>query len=174
MGHGRSPYQAVQNFRSSLQRLVSCVTDSVVTIRGADYRPGSEFFLTLGEGEPVKLPGVDVALWIRHFARVVEHEVPQNPWRVSPIGYLYTLLEAREGGEIVSYQWHPAQRSLVTFPHLHLGAASRVGRDELRDAHLPTGFVGLEDVLSLAIRDLGVRPRRDDWAEILGAQTSTT
>ena len=154
--------------------MVSCVTDSVVTIRGADYRPGSELFLTLGEGLAVKLPGAAVAQWISHFARVVEHESPQTTWRASTIASLYTLLEARAGGEFVSYQWHPAQRSLVTFPHLHLGAASRVERDELRKAHLPTGFVRFEDVLSLAIRDLGVRPRRDDWVEILVARTSTS
>jgi hypothetical protein len=45
---------------------------------------------------------------------------------------------------------------------------SGVGREELQKAHIPTGRVELEDVLLLAIREFGVRPRRDDWEEILG------
>lgn len=58
----------------------------------------------------------------------------------------------------------------MDFPHLHLGAGSGVSREGLQKAHIPTGRVELEDVLLMAIRELGVRPRRDDWQEILGSQ----
>jgi hypothetical protein len=77
-------------------------------------------------------------------------------------------LREPEGPEIVAYHWHPGRRSPIDFPHLHLGAGSGVDREELHKAHLPTGRVELEDVLLMAIQEFGVRPRREDWEEILG------
>jgi hypothetical protein len=68
---------------------------------------------------------------------------------------------------VFSYQWHPGGRSPVTWPHLHLGAGAEVGRTELASAHLPTGRVSIEEVLRLAITELGVEPLRDDWREVL-------
>ena len=54
-----------------------------------------------------------------------------------------------------------------TSPHMHLGPAAEIGFTDLGRAHLPTGRIGLADVLRLAIRDLGAEPRRDDWREVL-------
>ena len=167
MGYGRNPYQAVQNYRSALQRVISCVTPSVILVGSTQgYRPGSEHRLVLGPEEAVKLPGADLSLSVQVFARVSD-QAGQAPWTVSTFGYYYTLREP-EGPEIVAYHWHPGRRSPIDFPHLHLGTGSGVGREELQKAHIPTGRVELEDVLALVIREFGVRPRRDDWAEILG------
>ncbi len=169
MGQGRNPYQAVQNYRSSLQRIVSCVTSSVILVGSTQgYRPGSEHRLALGPEEAVRLPGANVSLSVQVFARVLEQGERALPWTVSPFGYYYALREP-EGPEIVTYHWHPGRRSSIDFPHLHLGAGSGVGREELQKAHIPTGRVELEDVLMMAIREFGVRPRREDWARILGA-----
>ncbi len=169
MGQGRNPYQAVQSYRSSLQRAVSCVTSSVILVGSTQgYRPGSEHRLVLGPEEAVRLPGADLSLSVQVFAWVSE-PAGQAPWTVSPFGYYYALRES-EGPEIVAYHWHPGRRSPIDFPHLHLGAGSGVSREELQKAHIPTGRVELEDVLLMAIREFGVRPRRDDWQEILGTR----
>ncbi len=168
-GYGRNPYGAIQSLRSALQRAISCVTPSVLTARSAGgYGPDSEHLLTLGSGEPVRMAGIaEVSLWLRHFARVAEHEGLQGPWRADTTGYYYSILDG-EGREVIAYHWHPGRRSPINFPHLHLGSGSGVSRNELQKAHIPTGRVELEDVLAMAIREFGVRPRRDDWAEILG------
>ena len=50
---------------------------------------------------------------------------------------------------------------------LAVGSAARVGYAALVTAHVPTGRVALQDVLRLAITDLGTRPQRDDWRQIL-------
>jgi hypothetical protein len=114
----------------------------------------------------VRLPGADLSLSVQVFARVSE-QAEQVPWTVSPFGYSYTLREP-EGLEILAYHWHAGRRSPIDLPHLHLGAGSEVSREELQKAHVPTGRVELEDVLLMVIREFGVRPRRDDWQEILG------
>jgi hypothetical protein len=168
VGQGRNPYQAVRSYRSSLQKTVSCVTASVILVGSMQgYRPGSEHRLVLGPEEAVRLPGADLSLSVQVFARVSE-QAGQALWRVSPFGYYYALRESG-GPEIVAYPWHPGRRSTIAFPHLHLGTGSGVSREELHKAHIPTGHVELEDVLLMAIREFGVRPKRDDWEEILGA-----
>jgi len=115
----------------------------------------------------VRLPGANLSLSVQVFARVSE-QAGQAPWTVSPFGYSYALRES-QGPEILAYHWHPGRRSPIDSPHLHLGAGSGVGREELQKAHIPTGRVELEDVLLMAIREFGVRSRREDWEEILSA-----
>ena len=79
---------------------------------------------------------------------------------------MYALYDV-DGREVVAYHWHPEGRSGVTTPHLHLGTGASVGRRDLAGAHLPTGRILLEDVLRLGVAELGVRPLRRDWREIL-------
>lgn len=114
----------------------------------------------------MKLSGADVALSIQHFVRVRESDEPHIAWQTETFAYFYAL-EEPEGSEIIAYHWHPGERSPVTIPHLHLESGANIGRDELQKAHVPTGTIELEDVLWLAVREFGARPRREDWAMIL-------
>jgi hypothetical protein len=105
-------------------------------------------------------------LGIRMHYRVSREPALRRSWTVETVRYLYALRD-NEGREVLSYHWHPAERSISNDPHLHLGPASRVGHRALARAHLPTGLIALQDVLRFAIGELGVRPRRRDWARIL-------
>ncbi|MGH3087360.1 MAG: hypothetical protein ACRDSJ_08585 [Rubrobacteraceae bacterium] len=138
----------------------------VILIHGAEYGPGSEHALILGGANPAKLPGTDIALSIRLYVRISEHADGRSSWKAIAISYFHTVFDGSDR-EIIAYHWHPDWRSPITTPRLHLGAGANVGREELRKAHVPTGFIELEDVLLLAIREFGARPRRDDWAMIL-------
>src|SRR5262249_25712496 len=79
-------------------------------------------------------------------------------------GYFYSLEETSEK-EIITYQWHPS--GPCKFPHLHLASSSELGAKTLNKLHLPTGRIAVEQVLRLAVEELGVQPRRADWSEIL-------
>lgn len=86
-------------------------------------------------------------------------------------GYNYTIEHPSEG-EVVSFQWHPGGEAGIDFPHVHIGPAmsrhdSVVRAGEAHKIHLPTGEVSLANVLRLAISELEVEPRRDDWEAIL-------
>ena len=89
------------------------------------------------------------------------HEAPGK----SP-SYLTITLWKTPKGEIL-YHWHPQGTSTVNFPHVHLRPGGQLGGTRINEAHFPTGLVALEEVLRLAIREFGVRPRRPDWAEVL-------
>lgn len=82
------------------------------------------------------------------------------------VGYAYAFANARLE-EILAYHWHPDQRSHVKHPHIHLGAGAQVGFDALSNAHIPSGWIALPDVIRMAITELKVTPRRDDREVIL-------
>lgn len=82
--------------------------------------------------------------------------------------YLFAIGDD-SGRELIAYHWHPQGPSRVTGPHLHVHADIQLGSAWLPKAHLPTGTVALQDVLRLAIEELGVEPLRDDWQAVLEA-----
>jgi hypothetical protein len=117
----RTPAEAVAAFVEPLGRAVSCITNAVINVRGG-YQPSvSPHAITLNDGTAVRLAS-DLFIVISQWYRIVEDAESREPWNVSVIGYLCSLDVA--GQEIISYQWHPAAPSPVTFPHLHVGAGA--------------------------------------------------
>jgi hypothetical protein len=108
---------------------------------------------------------ISVAVAQRYLV-VETNEHSSTRWRVEVVGYTYVVASA-DGPEILSYHWHSEDAQLVRSPHLHLGPGAQIGREELHKAHLPTGPVGLADVIRLLITDFGAPPRRADWTQIL-------
>ncbi len=135
---------------------------------GGGYHPaGGPHAATLAGGLPVPLRGpANVALVVALQYRIAQESGPSSPWKVRISAYAYQLVN-REEMEVISYHWHPSGRSAVTWPHLHLGPAG-VGRHAmLATAHLPSGLVALEEVIRMAVTDLGVEARRPDWSDVL-------
>ncbi len=163
----RTPVQAVQAFLDGLDHVRSCVTKAVFDIGGGYHPADRPHDLTLGQDGPVRLGGESrLALSVKMQYRIVEGSAGPRRWAVNVVAYQHAILD-RDGREIVAYHWHPGGR--VTFPHLHLGAGAAEGplRPDLAGTHLPTGHVTLQDVLRMAVVELGVRPLRPDWDEVL-------
>lgn len=166
---GRTPAEAVVDYRDPIQRAVDCVVPTVVNIRGGYHPSDRPHSLILGDGSPQRLRGTRIVISLSHLYRVMLLEDPDDPrgsWGVNTVGYMYALCE-REGPEILSYHWHPFREGEFTLPHLHLGAGAGIGRPELVAAHLPTGRIAIEDFLRLVLRDFGATPRRSDWEAVL-------
>jgi hypothetical protein len=88
----------------------------------------------------------------------------RGPWKVHTAAYLYEL--RRDDAELLVYHWHPSGVSPQTRPHLHIGPAAELAFKPLQGAHVPTGRIALEEVLRMAIVELGAQPRRKDWDQI--------
>ncbi len=165
---GRSPADAVHAYSEPLRRALSCLTDAVLIVSG--YYPREEAHVAaLAEGRYVPLPGASqLSLAIAQHYRIVETDDPERgPWKVHTAAYWYSLGD-EQGQEVLAYHWHPDGRSRITWPHLHLGHLALGGGGPLTSrAHLPTGRVAVEQVLRLAIEELRVEPRRDDWQAVL-------
>lgn len=75
---GRTEPEAVQNFQDVLQKAVSCITDSVVSVHGGYHVAVEPHSLTLGPAVPVRLGGEGRLSFsmILHY-RIIEHT---DPW----------------------------------------------------------------------------------------------
>ena len=147
--------------------MLSCVTSSVVDVAGGYYPTQVPHRLTLHGGAPVALNGPSrFRLELQQYYRIVETGRPGASWMVDVVGYYYAIHDSEER-EVLLYHWHPRGSSPVVIPHLHLEQGAGVIREEVRDAHLPTGEVSLNAVLRVLIEEMGVNPRRTDWESIL-------
>jgi len=123
--------------------------------------------LLLNNDDPVRLqhPSVYVALRASIAFRLIEDPGQQGNWKISTAEYHYSLEDEAEQ-EYVAYHWHPEGRSDAIYPHLHIGRASQLPPRGVITSklHLPTSRVAIEDVLRLAIQQLGVKRLHQDWA----------
>lgn len=163
----RNPAEAVSEYVSSIQRVVSCVSNSIVSVDGGYYVSDAPHILRLNQGRTVRMGGTSrIRLAFYQYYRVVETEVPRIQWMVVEEGYEYRILDS-DGREIIVYHWHPVEHNPIAFHHLHIEHGAQVGREELQTAHLPTGYVSVADILRLLIVDFRVPSRRDDWESVL-------
>ena len=170
---GKTPSDAVHNFLEPLQLALSCVSQEILSVRGGYHPSATPHALTLGNSPAILGRDRRFAFKVIQHYRIIEHEGPRGPWKVSTVAYHYTVEEAGElQRELFAYHWHPNERTAITFPHFHLYQGVGAIRDEVQKAHFPTGRVAFEDVLRLVITQLGVEPFRHDWAAILD-QTQT-
>ena len=164
---GRSTAEAVNNYLRGIQRLVSCVTDSVIDVGGGYHISAAPHTLAVNGGDPIALRGSSrLMLSLQQDYRIVETDTPRQTYQVEIATYNYAIYDS-DVREILIYHWHPHGNSPVVTPHLHLNQGAQVGRPEIRDAHLPTGFVPLVSFLRLLVAELRVQARRPDWDTIL-------
>ena len=164
---GRTSAEAVNSYVDATNRLVSCVTDSIVSVGGGYHPAASPLILALNNGLPVALGGVSrLALQLQQTYQFAEPAARGDLWTVRVTGYAYAVLDSDQR-EVLTYHWHPRGNSPVVMPHLHLERGALVGRHEVRDAHLPTGPISIGTFLRLLIEDLAVEPVRPDWESIL-------
>jgi hypothetical protein len=163
---GKNPRDAVTHYLDPLSRIISCFTDSVLSVSGGYYPAAEPHALLMADGRAVRIEGSQYAARVIQHYRIVEEPGPRGPWRVSTAAYSYTL-EEYGAQEIIAFHWHPHGRSAVTTPHMHLGASAKVGHEALAAAHVPTGRVALEDFVRLILHDFRVNSRRPDWQGVL-------
>jgi hypothetical protein len=167
----RNARGAVDRYLGRLQRQISCVTETVFQLSTEERAWGKVFIAFLRRGDPVALGGeTRLMLSAREYFRLVEEPSARERWATRTTTYYYTLNDMA-GREIISYHWHSEAPGNVLFPHLHIGAGAKLGWPKPGEAHIPTGKVALHDLLRLAIAELGVRPRRKDWNQILRLST---
>ena len=161
----RTSHEVVVDYIDNLQKLVSCVTPSVVVAEL--YHPASvPIPITINYGEPVSLRGPSRFQLALRQSFIAVDSGQGSSWHVVVRSFSYEIHDS-EGREVLLYHWHPRGNSPVATPHLHLEQGAQVGRSEVRDAHLPTGDVSLNAILRVLIEEMGVRPLRPDWDSIL-------
>lgn len=140
-----------------IQQSLSCITQSVLKSSGYGESNHDDVLTFPGGAVPIGGDGL-------HFRFVQRFKLK----KVSTTYYSYAV-EGEGAEEIIGYHWHPSSTSRISYPHLHLGNGAKVGRAELESAkaHLPTGRVGIEEIVNLLIETFKVPTRRVDHANVL-------
>ena len=166
----KTPYAAAMEYQHRIQRLLSCISHSVVKVAGSyNYSDSrSSHNLELPNEEPVMLAGAHrLMLNAQPHFRVQWTESRGSLHHVEIVGYRYMVYDSGQR-EVLAYHWHPGPREFVQTPHLHLGTGAKVGFDPLvSKTHLPTGYVTFGEIIRVLIRDLSVQPSRSDWEAVL-------
>lgn len=162
---GRTAREAHDVFAHAYQRALLCVTPARFSTEG--HRDPGELHRAKLESSPTPLRSAPPSrLLVLLSYRIIEVSVPSRQWIVRLSAYYYALTDAT-GRESFAYHWHPAGRSSVTWPHLHLGPALGQLSTPATQAHFPTGPVAIEDIIRMAITWFGVTPQKQDWGAVL-------
>lgn len=166
----KTDYAAGMEYQRRVQRILSCITQSVVKIAGGHY-PNifrTSRHLELPGGHPITRAGAHKLMFnLEPHFRIRKNEVQGGLYYIEIVGYHYTVYDS-ERREILAYHWHPGSREFIQTPHLHLGNGARIGFDPLvTKSHMPTGYITFGEVIMFLIRDLSVRPIRSDWETVL-------
>lgn len=129
-------------------------------------RPGDIESWTLPEREEA-LQGASRLTFTMFHRYELRKQLETNVWDVTSKGYVYQLHD-QGGRELIAFHWHPGQSHQPDFAHLHVTTVDQPPQIQ-RKHHVPTGRVSLESVIRFAIQELGVRPLRPDWEQVLDA-----
>jgi hypothetical protein len=184
-----APEEAVDAFIARIQAALDCVFPA--TTFGSGNRVGEEhtvvfYQLAQSRSNVARLKthgGVgELLLELAHLYAVAgtPDSARRGMFEVVTSYYQYKILDFGRN-EIVVYDWAPFGPSPVLTPHLHVPAAGsillkqRAGsplanqKTFLGSLHFPTGYIAIEDIVELLIREFQVVPRRADWEEVLAA-----
>jgi hypothetical protein len=148
------------------------VTPNILVDDGSGLSSDTEFDFVLSGGGLARLRGPGRLHFRMRLRLLVEQaEPPRGLWEARPSAYEYRLSD-HDDREIVAYHWHPEGAPHVQTPHLHLGPAAEIGYRALTTAHLPTGWVAVDELIHLAIDSLGAELIRRDWERVLREPTA--
>ena len=160
-----NPAEAAEAFRARRVAVLTCLTPAYVELRGYAPAPWPHPF-ALAKGEAVRLRGnKQLSLTVAEEYELTE--VATGDWEAQIVSYFYAFEHA--GSELLADHWHPQGHSRVTEPHLHVQGDREFEGQALGKLHLPTGAIRLEDIVALAIEELGAEPLREDWRGVLDA-----
>lgn len=143
--------------------ILACVTPAYVELRG--FAPAQlPHPFALAKGEVVRLRA-ESQLGLTVLEEYELTETVSGSWEARIASYFYAI--EHDGSELLAYHWHPQGHSRITGPHLHVRGSREVEGQPLGKLHLPTGTIRLEDIVALAISELGAEPLHEDWRRVL-------
>jgi hypothetical protein len=154
-----------------LQLPLSCLTKAIWVV-GESPEGGDDSSLLASE-DPIRLKREDgLSLLFSPSQRFDlipdEREGFEGEWKARTLAYIYEVrVEGEDEPQLLGWHWHPLETPHRAEPHVHVRVEHESLGVPLPKLHLPAGRVAFEELVLLLIRDLGVRPARDDWEAII-------
>lgn len=166
---GKTPNEVFDAYAKPLKAVLGCITRETLlrrTIPGHENENGfplQEFFFVKN---PVRLRGAALVFNFSQYFRVVWRN---TAYKVKTESYTYEIEDEESGHELLAFHWEPnAPNSKILFPHMHIGFALKDESLRINNkAHIPTGRVPVEDVVSFLISELGIAPLSPEWEKTI-------
>lgn len=171
---GRTPAECFRPFTDHVSALVAATVTRRYPILGIGERGGDRMIVSFRQEGPVAVPiTTSVGRLYFYLGQALEAVPEEGRFRLRTRKYWYRLQEAPELTEQATLRWEydsetPSNahcRHHIQAPiDLELGA----GWLFMDRAHIPTGWVTMEEIIRFLIRDLEVRPPcGSDWPDVL-------
>jgi hypothetical protein len=164
----RTEHEARQRYVDFLSLPLNCITNAQWVAHPPLVGPTASWTLTLARsGEPVRLRrDDDLPVYFRALQRF-EPTQDGEAWRMHTLEYKYEIWEPqpdRTNKPIIEWHWHPNPITGEQMDyHVHVRASEAICGIASRRLHIPSERVAFESVVRFLIKDLGVRPRHEDW-----------
>lgn len=172
---GRDPTEAFDEFRAHLSRLLNrTITDAPLSLR--ELRGEGRALISFRKNDlavaaPIRHTD-DFFLYIGQNLRVAQQA--DKTWRLRTTRYMYRIQATQDPQDDDCLRWEYVSREErndgYCRHHLHMQGEYELGpkrRIHLADAHIPTGWVTIEEIIRFLITDLGVPSKSDDWEKLL-------
>jgi len=120
---------------------------------------------------PAPLFGSPYALFFLQAYTIVENDRIPGELKVKTLSYEYNVERKKDHQEIICFHWE-GENARNPIPHLHIGSTvfAEHAPPFTNKAHVPTGRVCVEDIVTFLIHELRVQPTRNhrhDWASVV-------
>lgn len=149
--------------------MLSCVSNAAVFNRGEWRKEGAESWFAFHQN-PAHLGDSGLNLYFAQCFSVAARDDAPDRWKIKTLKYEYVIGLRDPRQELFAYHWERGRQIPVPYAHLHIGfGASMAAPPVDPKIHVPTDRVPIEDIVFFLIDQLGVKPLRNDWREILTA-----
>jgi hypothetical protein len=168
---GGTPYEAVEAFLEPIEQALSCLGRAKIVVSpGGRAAPNRDHVWMVNAGQGLRHEGDldDHTFYASMHYRIVladpaRHDTSKGKWRVTTAAYFYEL-RTPANDKLWAMHWHPAGRSPVAGPHLHLYQMSP-------DGHLVTARQTFESAVQWCL-EFGAEPQRPDCGAVLAESES--
>jgi len=166
------PEKLFRQFRSHVAAVLNrTVTDCRVSLLlvGQDRAKISTGVAEDPVAGPLRKPGL--YLYVGQDLQAVRET--KKKWRLRTIQYAYRIQAGPtfDADWFLRFEYKSREVASSQHPrhHLHLPGTMKIGNSsiDLAHAHIPTGWVTIEELVRFLIDSLKVRPKRDDWDTFL-------
>jgi hypothetical protein len=172
---GRNPDEVFEKFTTHLGQLLNrTVTDAPLAYIMVSEKDNRAYVSFRRHDEQVAAPLFSKGLYL--FLGQVLTVVPEGAeWRLKTLAYRYWIQgddDKNSDSWFFRFEYNSPTIKPMLNPrhHLHLPCTMQCGADEihLRDVHVPTGWVTVEEVIRFLVNELGVHCKaRVAWDRLL-------
>ena len=171
---GRNPNEVFEKFTTHLGRLLNrTVTDAPLSYLVVNEKDNRAYVSFRHYDAQVAAPLFSHDLFL--FLGQVLTVIPEGgEWRLKTLSYRYWIQgddDANTDSWFFRFEYTSPTMKLIMNPrhHMHVPCTLRCGaRDiELKQIHIPTGWVTVEEIIRFLVNELGVRCKARKWDKLL-------